>query len=193
MRYTPKPKNKKAFVMTVVMLLMGTASFMASTVDIFKGHALLQVIGAAFLALAVYFMMKSITSYTYMVIPINFNGDISNLPHTDAYKPEELAFTVSKRYSKGRESYVCQLDMSSLIAVKDITDTTKKNDVIMHFKPCDVYDYTITIGKTSAYLLVFNKHGYNKTAVICELNDSMLSYFKQVKIMNDTERINGNI
>lgn len=178
--------------MTVVMLFLGIGCFAAATVEMFKGRALLQIIGAALLALAVFFMLKSLTSYSYIVLPLDGEEAVKEGAAAPKLKPAELAFTVSKRYARGRESYVCQLDMSSLIAVKDIPDTAKKNDVILHFKPCDVYDYTVTVGRKSATLLVFNKHGYNKTAVVCELDNDMLSYFKQVKIMNERDRNEGD-
>lgn len=191
MRFEPKQKNKKAFIMAIITLVAGLAAFASSTVDVFKGHGVLQIIGAAFLAFAVYFTVKTITVYSYIILPIEFEGTPDSPPRADAYKPDELAFTVAKRYSKGKESYVCQLDMSTLIAVKDIPDSYKKNDVIMHFKPCDVFDYTVTVGRKNACLLVFNKHGYNKTAVVCELEGEMLSYLKEVKLQNDRRRQSG--
>ncbi len=189
MKYEPKQKNRKSYVMAIVTLVVGLVLFAVSSSSIFKGRGILQIIGAAFIAFAVYFTVKAITSYTYLVLPIDFEGDINSPPKADSYKPEDLAFTVSKRYSKGRPSYVCQLDMSTLIAVRDIPDTYRKNDVISHFKPCDVFDYTVTVGRKSASLLVFNKHGYNKTAVVCELDDRMFSYFKEVKLINDKNRM----
>lgn len=183
MKYSPKAKNKKAIVMTAASLVLGVWAFAASNVSIFKFRGLLQVIGAAILAFAVYFMLKTLVSYTYFTVSTVEDG----APSPDSLDPKDLsriAFIVSKRFSGGRETYVCSLDLSTLIAVKELDDSAKKSDVIAHFKPCDVYDYTITLGRKPVVILVFAKHGYNKTAVVCELNERMTAHFKTVKDIN---------
>ncbi len=185
MKYIPKPKNKKAVVSGVILMITAFLLFAFAGSGLTRQVAILQLISVAILALASFFMIKSITVYTYLIIPVD-EDDSTDYSVTNApFPPNKLTFTVSKRFGKGKESYLCQLDMASLKSVTKLSENQDENKkaIAKHGKMA-IYKYLVTILPSESVLLVFNKRGYDKTALIIEPDNEMYQYLRTVADIN---------
>ena len=187
MKYTPTPKNKKAVVSGVILMVTAFLLFAFAGSGLTDQVALLQLISVAILALASFLMIKSITVYTYLIIPVDEEDGTDYSKINAPFPPNKLTFTVSKRFGKSRESYLCQLDMASLRYVAKLSGNADedKNTIAKHGKVA-LYKYLVTITPSESALLIFNKRGYDKTAVIIEPDNAMYQYLRTVADINKT-------
>lgn len=185
MKYSPKAKNKKCAVISLVLLLTSVLLFAFAATGLTRQVAVLQLIGVVLLALASFFMIKNITVFTYMIIPLDSEDSTDYSSITAPLPPEKLTFTVSKRFGSGREAYQLQLDMASLKSATMLSANKENRDkVIEAHGKMNVYKYVATIGPAEAVLLVFHKRGFDKTAVIIEPDNSMYQYLRTVADIN---------
>ncbi|MBE6562967.1 MAG: hypothetical protein E7660_04455 [Ruminococcaceae bacterium] len=185
MKYTPTPKNKKAVVSGVILMITAFLLFAFAGSGLTRQVAILQLISVAILALASFLMIKSITVYTYLIIPVDEEDGTDYSAVSVPFPPNKLTFTVSKRFGKGKESYLCQLDMASLKSVTKLSGNADedKKTIAKHGKMA-IYKYLATLGPTETVLLVFNKRGYDKTALIIEPDNAMFQYLRTVADIN---------
>lgn len=188
MKYTPKPKNKKATVATFVLLVTAVILFAFAASGLIRQVALIQFLGVAFLALSSFFMIKSITVFTYIITPVDADDDADYSKLNAPLSPDKLSFTVSKRFGKGKEAYLCQLDLSSLISVTKLSGTPEEQkNIIKEHGKMTLYKHVATVGPCESVLLIFHKKGYDKTALIIEPDNSMHQYLRTVAEMNATK------
>lgn len=188
MKYSPKPKNKKCTVITFVLLFLAIFLFAFAATGLTKQVALIQFIGVAVLALSSFFMIKSVAVFTYIIAPVD-TDDETDYSNPDApLPPDKLAFTVSKRFGKGKEAYLCQFDMASLICVTSLSGNSEedKKEIKKHGK-ISLYKHVATVGPCESVLLIFHKKGYDKTALIIEPDNKMYQYLRTVAEMNATK------
>ncbi len=188
MKYSPKPKNKKCIVVTVVLLFTAIFLFAFAATGLTRQVALIQFIGVAFLAFASFFMIKSITVFTYIISPVNSDDETDYSNPVSPLSPDKLSFTVSKRFGKGKEVYLCQLDMASLVSVTSLSGNPNEDKkIIKKHGKISLYKHVATVGPCESVLLIFHKKGYDKTALIIEPDNSMHQYLRTVAEMNATK------
>ncbi len=185
MKYSPTPKNKKTKVAGITLIVTAFLLFAFASSGLTSQVAILQFISVAILALASFFMMKSITVLTYLIIPVDSDDKDDYSSITEPLPPNKLSFTVSKRFGKGREDYQCQLDLASLKSVTKLSgDGDEDRKTIAKHGKMALYKYVATLGPAETVLLVFNKRGYDKTAVIIEPDNAMYQYLRTVAEIN---------
>lgn len=158
--------------------------FFAAT-GLAHGVAVIQLFGVILLAGSAYFIMRSMTIFTYIIIPDSENSDkvASELP------PESLSFIVSKRFGKGKEIYQCKLELSSLRAVKSLpADRGERKKILESYGKISLYRYVATVGKCESVLLVFKQKGHENIGIIVEPFDDMFRYLKTVTEINKNSR-----
>ena len=181
MKFTSLKKNKKASNISLILMLSAVVLFFFAAGGLAHGVAFVQLIGVLFLAGSAYYMMRAMTIYTYIVIPNDDDSDkdVSKL------SPERLSFIVSKRFGKGREIYQCQLDLSTLISVKEFpADRNEQKKILAPLGKVNLYRYDATVGKHGSLLLVFHKRGQEKICIVAEPVDGMYGYLKNVAGIN---------
>ena len=180
MRFTTSKKNKKASNVSLILMLSAVVLFFFAATGTGHGVAFIQLIGVLFLAGSAYFMMRAMTVYTYIIIP---NDDSDK--DARSLSPDKLSFIVSKRFGKGREVYQCQLDLSSLISVKEFpADKNDRKKLLAPLEKVNLFRYDATVGKHDSLLLVFHKRGQEKICIVAEPVDGMYVYLKTVVGIN---------
>lgn len=186
MRYEPKAKNKIAPVAAIVLTVTAVILFCFSAQPSLKGAAAVQLLSFATLAVAVFFMLKKVTRYVYIVHPKDAENEEDMKKPAGALSPKDLAFTVAKKRGKSREDYMVMLDLSSLRKFKRLpSDKAEQKKLIKEQGRMSVYRYTATLGgDPELYLAVFSKVGYDKVGVIIEAEGEFPSYLRTVVEIN---------
>lgn len=183
MKYTPKPKNKKAEIASLVLLLTAVVLFFFAAQYYTKGRAIVQGLGVACLSLGAFFIVKRMTSYTYFIYPKDSDkeADVTTL------SPSELTFTVTKKNGKRSGTNAAQLDLDALKSVTPLPPSgSEKRKVLADFGKMPLYYYTVTILPPDAYLLVF-EHGGERTGIVIEPNETFRVFLEEAAKVNNEE------
>lgn len=182
MKYTPKPKNKKWEIASIVLIVLAVSLFYMSSLEIFKWRAALQLISFATLAVGAFFLIRRLTVYNYIVTPTSKDSD----EETEALKPSQLSFIVSQQKGE-RQLHVFSAELDGLKNVIELPTGKGRKALIKSEVGANFAKYLVTCRPFESYLLVFAKEGYNKCGIVLELEGEMLNYLKQVVKINKEE------
>lgn len=186
MKYSPKPKNKKLEVASIVLIITSVVMFYFAAQSYVKLAPVVQFLGVCTLGFAAYFLIRRITVFTYIIMPQSGEKE-----YNEALLPSELAFVVSKKRGQNGSSYLCQLDLGSLRAIEPLSaESSERNKQLTSADKTTTYRYTATISSVEEkYLLEFSKVGHKKINLVLELDDKMSSYLKTVVELNKKNSI----
>lgn len=181
MRYTPRPINRKAEVMSISLLITSVILLYFGAQSYVKARALVQIIAVLLLSLSAFFIIKKITSYTYIIEP----SDTENIKSVSDYLPDELTFTVSKKKGSGSDVHQCRFEMSALTEVKTLPCTyAEKKKIIEESGKMSLYYYTVTIRPPEACLLVFDNGSFEKTGIVIEPDGDLKGCLEEIARIN---------
>ncbi len=182
MTHTPTPQNKKPAVAAIVLAATALMLFFFGGQYYVKYRAVAQAIGVFCLALSAYFILKKLTVYTYTVYP----KDASTGKSVSELAPDELTFTVSRRYGTGAETNRAQLDLGELTAVSTLTPADKKK-ILSDCGKMDLYYYTVTFRPNESSLLVFEPEGSGKIGIVIEPDGDFKGFLEEVARINSNK------
>ncbi len=181
MTYTPKPKNKKPGVAALVLLITAIVLFFLGAQYYTKGRTTVQVLGVACLAVAVFFIIKRLTSYTYTVYPKDKNTKKS----VSELTPSELTLVISKRTGSTAPINRAELELSTLTAAVTLPSShTEARRVIKELGKMNLYYYTVTFNAPDTTLLVFKQDSGESVGIILELDSDLKAFFSEVARIN---------
>lgn len=180
MKHTPVPQNRKPAVASLVLILTAVMLFFFGGQYYVKYRAVAQALGVFCLALAAFFILKKLTVYTYTVYP----KDRDTKKSVSELAPEELTFTVSKRFGTGRETNQAQFDLSALTKTIPLPAAgAEKKKIIKECGKMSLYYYTVTFRPNESTLLIFEQDG-EKTGAVIEPDGDFKGFLEEAAKIN---------
>ena len=182
MTHTPTPQNRKPEVASIVLILTAVMLFFFGGQYYVKYRAVAQTLGVFCLALAVFFILKRMTVYTYTVYP----KDADTKKSVSELAPEELTFTVSKRFGSGRETNQAQFDLAALTKALPLpAPGAEKKKILRECGKMSLYYYTVTFRPNESTLLIFERDG-EKTGAVIEPDGDFKGFLEEAAKRNGT-------
>ena len=182
MKHTPAPQNKKPAVASLVLILTAVMLFFFGSQYYVKYRAAAQALGVLCLAVAVFFIIKALTVYTYTVYP----KDADTGKSVSDLAPDELTLTVSKRFGTGRETNRAQLDLAALKKVLPLpAPGAERKKTLRDGGKMALYYYTVTFRPNESTLLVFEPEGSEKIGIVIEPDGDFKGFLEEAARINN--------
>ena len=182
MKHTPTPQNRKPAVASIVLLLAAVMLFFFGSQYYVKYRPASQALGVLCLALSAFFVIKKLTVYTYTVYPKD--GDTKR--SVSDMMPDELTFTVSKRFGSGVDSLRAAFDLADLKSVTALPASSKeKKKMLKDSGKMSLYYYTVTFRPLESALLIFEREGDERTGIVIEPDGDFTGFLKEAARINN--------